>query len=556
MRKNMKKIGWMTVVAVCLVSGTISVVCGQDTWPEPDVRLPVFKTDTFDIRGFGASDAPGFVSTAAIQSAIDACHGQGGGVVLIPEGVWSSGPLSLRSGVNLHLSRHALLQFSRDFNDYPLIETWWEGLPQVRRHSPIRAEGQQNIGITGEGVIDGNGDAWRYVKKAKMTDSQWKNLVASGGVVTPDGKEWYPSESALKGRQYQDAGLITPDKTKTFFEEIADFLRPNLVVLERCERILLEGVTFQNSGAWNIHPLMSRDVTIRNITVRNPWYSQNGDGLDIESCTNVLVEGSSFDVGDDAICVKSGKGTHGRQLGMPTENLWVRNCTVFHAHGGFVVGSEMSGGARNLYVSGLTFIGTDIGLRFKTTRGRGGVVEDVYIRDIYMKDIPGEAILFDMYYEAKDPIPAAGEVRQPPKAETLPVSEETPQFRNFYIANIHCEGAKKAVFIRGLPEMPIRGIHLSGLRMKTAAGIDIQEGAAITVTESVVETTSDEPLAYVLNGRDVVFDALRYGGRVKTLLHVQGERSKGVVLHNIDTSLAEKPLQADHGAAETAVKMN
>src|SRR3546814_371155 len=190
----------------------------------------------------------------------------------------------------------------------------------MRRHSPIRAAGQTNIAITGNGVIDGNGDAWRFVKKEKMTASQWEKRVASGGVLTPDGKEWYPTEGALKGREYKDAGEITSDKTPAFFGAIKDFLRPNLIVFEKCERILLEGVTFQNSGAWNIHQLMSKDITVRNITVRNPWYSQNGDGLDIESCSNVLVEGSSFDVGDDAICIKSGKNAYGRSIGMPTEN--------------------------------------------------------------------------------------------------------------------------------------------------------------------------------------------------------------------------------------------
>src|SRR5690606_1936986 len=197
-----------------------------------------------------------------------------------------------KSNVNLHLDHNALLQFTTDFTQYPLVETGWEGLRQMRRHSPIRAEGQKNIAITGHGVIDGNGDAWRFVKKGKTTESQWKNLINSGGVLTPDGKNWYPSESALKGAAFKDAGEITPDKGPEFFEEIKDFLRPNLIVFEKCERILLEGVTFQNSGAWNIHQLMSKDITIRNINVRNPWYSQNGDGLDIESCNNVLVEHS------------------------------------------------------------------------------------------------------------------------------------------------------------------------------------------------------------------------------------------------------------------------
>lgn len=550
-------IGKRLLVLFVLCGGYNIVKAVQEgPWPEPAVPLPVFKADTFDIREFGASDAPGVINTDAIQSAIVDCHENGGGVVVVPKGVWISGPLDLLSGVNLHLKRQSLLQFTDDFDQYPLVETGWEGLRQMRRHSPIRAEGQTNIAITGHGVIDGNGDAWRFVKKGKMTDSQWKKLVASGGVLTPDGNEWYPSEGALKGRNYKDPGEITADKTPAFYEEIKDFLRPNLVVFEKCDRILLEGVTFQNSGAWNIHQLMSKDITVRDITVRNPWYSQNGDGLDIESCTNVLVQGSSFDVGDDAICIKSGKNAYGRAVAMPTENLWVRDCVVYHAHGGFVVGSEMSGGARNLYVSDLTFIGTDIGLRFKTTRGRGGVVEDVFIKDVYMKDIPGEAILFDMYYEAKDPVPAAGEERRPPNVEKKPVTEETPQFRNFHISNIHCDGAKKAIFVRGLPEMPIHGIHFSGLAMSTTEGIDIQEGTDIRISNSVIVAKDTNPLVYVLNSQEIALDGVSSDVPVETLLHVQGERSAKIVVKNIDIPYINNKLQVDQGAQAASVNIH
>lgn len=532
------------------------VAVAQNQWPTANVHLPTFKTDTFNIVNYGTVSGTDMLHTESITAAIAACHANGGGVVLIPAGVWTSGPFALKSNINLHLERNALLQFTKDFDQYPLVETGWEGLRQVRRHSPIRAEGQTNIAITGKGVIDGNGDAWRFVKKGKMTDSQWKKLVASGGVLTPDGKEWYPSESALKGRAYKDAGQITPDKSPDFFEEIKDFLRPNLIVFEKCERILLEGVTFQNSGAWNIHQLMSKDITVRDIVVRNPWYSQNGDGLDIESCHNVLVEDSFFDVGDDAICIKSGKNEYGRELGIPTENLWVRNCTVFHGHGGFVVGSEMSGGARNLYVSDLTFIGTDIGLRFKTTRGRGGVVENVFIKNIYMKDIPGEAILFDMYYEAVDPIPAQGEQRQPPKVERLPVTDETPQFRNFYISDVVCDGADKGLFIRGLPEMPIKDIHFENLQISAKKGIDIQEAGKITLRNVDVSTKQGEAMAYVLNSSDILFDDIKYGPQIPLLMHVQGERSKKIQLVNTKIDELEKAVLTDFGADKNAVKVN
>lgn len=549
----MKKILTILLSVYCLIAA------GRDPWPTPEVPLPVFKADTFSIVNYGAILGVDGLHTESIIAAINACHANGGGVVLIPAGVWTSGPFSLVSNVNLHLEHNALLQFTTDFDQYPLIETGWEGLRQMRRHSPIRAEGQHNIAITGHGVIDGNGDAWRFVKKSKMTDSQWKKLVASGGVLTSDGKEWYPSESALKGREYVDAGEITPEKSPAFFEEIKDFLRPNLIVFERCERILLEGVTFQNSGAWNIHQLMSNDITVRNITVRNPWYSQNGDGLDIESCRNVLVEGSIFDVGDDAICIKSGKNEYGRKAGIPTENLWVRHCTVFHAHGGFVVGSEMSGGARNLYVSDLTFIGTDIGLRFKTTRGRGGVVENVFIKNIYMKDIPGEAILFDMYYEAVDPIPATGEQRQPPKVEVRPVTEETPQFKNFHISNVICEGAGKGVFIRGLPEMPIQDIHFQDLQLQAEKGIDIQEAKGITLQDVHISRTAgvnyEEALAYVLNSRDVVFRGIGDGQQTNLLLHVQGSGSRNIQLESGGKPVSGEAILVDFGADRREVKI-
>src|SRR5687768_10005520 len=229
----------------------------------------------------------------------------------------------------------------------------------------------------------------------------------------------------MKGSKMQaNPGAISQEKDAAFYNSIKDFLRPNLLLLTNCKYILLDGPTFQNSPAWCLHPLMSEHLTVRNILVKNPWYAQNGDGIDVESCKNVVIENSTFDVGDDGICIKSGRDKAGRERGMPTENLLVRNCTVYHAHGGFVIGSEMSGGARNIIVENCTFDGTDIGLRFKTTRGRGGIVENIFINNIAMKNIPGEAILFDMYYAAQDPIVLAGEKREPPKVQTLPVTEE------------------------------------------------------------------------------------------------------------------------------------
>ena len=238
----------------------------------------------------------------------------------------------------------------------------------------------------------------------------------------------------------------------------------------------MEGVTFQNSAAWGLHPLMSSNLTVRNVFVKNPWYAQNGDGIDVESCRNVLIENSVFDVGDDGLCMKSGRDEEGRKRAMPTQDVIIRNCTVYNSHGGFVIGSEMSGGAKNIHVSNCTFIGSDIGLRFKTTRGRGGVVENIYIDGIVMKDIPAEAILFDMYYMAQDPVALAGEKREAPKVEFKPVSEATPQFKNIFIKNVVCYGAEKAIFIRGLPEMNIHDISMENITITSKKGNGMQRG--------------------------------------------------------------------------------
>jgi polygalacturonase len=392
----------------------------------PEVKQPSFKTDTFSIVKFGAV-ANGFtLNTRSINEAIISCSSKGGGVVLVPPGYWLTGPITLKSNVNLHLEKNALLQFTRDFNQYQIIAGNYEGKPSARNQSPIMGTDLENVAITGLGTIDGNGDAWRMVGKDKLTESEWKKKVQSGGLVAEDGKIWFPSEKTRKANVEKRSVLLETGKKLSDFEDIKDYLRPNLIVFTNCSKVLLEGLTFQNSPAWNIHPLLCTDLTLRNIVVKNPDYAQNGDGVDVESCKNVLIEGSVFDVGDDAICIKSGKDAEGRKRNVPTENVIIRNNKVYAGHGGFVVGSEMSGGARNIFVSDCSFMGTDKGIRFKTTRGRGGIVEKIYIRNLNMFNIVDEAIFFDMYYWTK--APGADQKEEVPK-----VSVETPQFRDVFL---------------------------------------------------------------------------------------------------------------------------
>ena len=522
----------------------------------PVIQTTLFKKDTFNILNYGAKPDGLTLNTKSINDAISDCNKKGGGVVVIPTGLWITGPVELKSNVNLHLQRNAVVQSTSDFSQYTLVASNWEGLPQMRNQSPVWATNQQNIAITGSGIIDGAGDAWRMVKKEKLTETNWKKLLASGGVLSDDKKTWYPTEQSLKASKLKNPGEISPEKNADFYKEVKDFLRPNLLVLANCKKILLEGVTFQNSPAWCLHPLMSEDITIRNIYVKNPWYAQNGDGIDLESCKNVLIENSVFDVGDDGICIKSGRDEAGRKRAMPTQDVIVRNCTVYHAHGGFVIGSEMSGGAKNILVENCSFIGTDIGLRFKTTRGRGGIVENIFINNISMKDIPGEAILFDMYYAAQDPIPLTGEKREPPKIEVQPVSEATPQFQNFYIKNVVCNGAEKAIFIRGLPEMNVKNIVLEDMVLQSKQGLDFTEASDIVLKNIQVITTNTNPVLNIHNSKNITLDKIGYKSGSELFLNVTGEKSNKIKLVNTDSSKARKKVETSYGANEKAVELN
>ena len=521
----------------------------------PSVKLPSFQKDSFNIIKYGAKADGVTLNSKYINDAINACNKNGGGVVVIPEGFWLTGPIVLKSNVNLHLQRNTLLQFTSNFNEYPLVEGNWEGLPQMRNQSPVSATNATNIAITGFGIIDGNGDAWRMVKKSKLNETQWKKLVSSGGILSDDKKTWYPSEKSLKGSMLKNPGVISSEKTAAYYNEIKDFLRPNMILLTRCKKVLLEGVTFQNSAAWNLHPIMCEDLTVRKVYAKNPWYAQNGDGIDVESCKNVLIENSTFDVGDDGICIKSGRNEEGRKRAMPTKNAWVKHCTVFNAHGGFVIGSEMSGGAKNIYVDDCTFIGTDIGLRFKTTRGRGGVVENIFINNTNMKNIGGEAILFDMYYEAQDPIALVGEKREAPKVVMKPVTEETPIFRNMYIYNVVCDGAEKAVFIRGLPEMPIQNISLNNMLIRAKNGIDISEATGISFKNVEIITSNTNPVVDVLNSTNVSFQKLKYPVSSELLFRIGGDRSKNISVANSNTLSAKQAVVFEFGAKENEFKI-
>lgn len=458
------------------------------------VSRPAIPSTEAVLTDFGGNGNGTFLNTEAFASAVDWLSERGGGHLIVPEGVWMTGPIELKSGIDLHVTRGAVILFDGDRDLYPIIETSFEGLDTWRCESPIHAEGAENVSITGGGVIDGNGHLWRAVKKSKLTSSQWKEQIASGGILNEAEDCWYPSEGFLKAEMISDMNTPPKGLSMAELEEIKDFLRPVMISFRNCRNVLLEGCTFQNSPAWNIHPLMCENVIVKDVTVKNPSYAQNGDGIDVESCTNTLIVDSYFDVGDDGICVKSGKDEDGRKRAIPTKGLIVDGCTVYHGHGGFVVGSEMSGGVEDVKVSDCRFLGTDVGLRFKSKRGRGGVVKNIHISDITMTDIVTETVLFDLHYGGKSAVEALADGTPAEAEQVFTADETTPSFRDIFISGIVCNGAGRAMYFNGLPEMPVRNINISDCTINSRKGMEICWSEDITLDNVTVVPETGEPL--------------------------------------------------------------
>ena len=517
------------------------------------IKEPVIPNNEVHITDFGAVSGGQFLNTNAFAAAIDAVSKKGGGKVIIPPGIWLTGPIILKSNLQLHAEAGSLIIFSTDKDLYPLVETNFEGLNTWRCLSPIYGKNLENIAFTGDGIWDGSGDAWRFVKKSKLNDGQWKKLVESGGILNDKKNEWYPSEQFKDAMKNADQNVRLDLTTKEEFQAIRDFLRPVMVSIQESKNVMFDGPVFQNSPAWCIHPLVIENLIVRNITVRNPWYSQNGDGIDVESCKNVIVENSNFDVGDDAICIKSGKDKVGRERGIPCENLVIRNNIVYHGHGGVTVGSEMSGGVRNMHVSNCTFMGTDVGLRFKSNRGRGGVVENIFISDILMTDIPTNAISFNLYYGGKSisEMLEAGETQE--EAVIEPVTEETPQFKNISIKNITLKGAMQAVFLQGLPEMNLENIELSNMVLEADKGFSVIDASGVKISDIKLETKSKTAFEF-LNCKNLEMKNMDYDFSTDKAVIVNGEECANISLISKDNQKIKGHTQIGDEVPENAVK--
>jgi DNA sulfur modification protein DndE len=506
-------------------------------FPMPEVQLPKIPDHRVSITDFGALSDGHTMNTKPINDAIRACAKQGGGTVVIPPGVWLTGPIQLDSNIELRVEAGALVLFSGKFEDYPMFAR--PRSTSYRCTPLIYGVRLSNVAITGKGAFNGNGQHWRPTKKEKLTERQWKELIGSDGVVSPDGKIWWPSREALNGDQYvknlrQGKKRLTPEE----FAGAREFLRPTMVELINCTSVLIDGPTFTNSPAWVLHPMECKDVVIRNTSVINDWWGQNTDAADIDACRNVVFYRNVLDAGDDAICMKSGTRGDGSRAESALENVVIADCIVYHGHGGFVIGSGTDGGVRNISVKNCTFMGTDIGLRFKTARDRGGVVEKIFVDGIRMKDIGNEAILFDMSYTGNNDY------------DSTRVS--IPHFRDFDIKNIVCDGATDAVRIRGLADAPIQRIALKNLSITSRRAVSLEDAESISLTDVWLDFKFG-PVLSVKNCRDVQAERVTLASRAGVFVRASGAKTEAITALKKDAAQAKRELELVSGTDSAAV---
>ncbi|WP_094551176.1 glycoside hydrolase family 28 protein [Petroclostridium xylanilyticum] len=403
----------------------------------------------FNIAEFGAVADGVTICTKAFEAAVQTCVKAGGGTIYVPSGNFLTGSIRLESNINLCLEAGAILTFINDINEYPLVNSRWEGVQREVYASCIYGENIENVSITGYGTLDGQGEFWWKLHREK--------------------KNKYP--------------------------------RPKLISFHGCKKVLIEGLTLKNSPSWTINPICCENITVDKVTILNPADSPNTDGINPESCKNVHISNCHVDVGDDCITIKS--GTEATSPRVPCENITVTNCTMVHGHGGVVIGSEMSGDVRNVVISNCVFEGTDRGIRIKSRRGRGGVVEDIRVTNIIMKNVICPFIM-NLYYFCGP----GGKEKYVWDKNPYPVTDETPAFRRIHFSNITArETGACAGFLYGLAEQPIEDITFDNISISMAENAQPGFPAMMAGIEPVKQKGF-----FVCNVKDVYFNNVTVSG--------------------------------------------
>ena len=439
------------------ITGAVSPALRQNStadeaWPQAQkilarIKPPVFPKRDFDITRYGAVGDGQKDCTEAFQKAIAACNRAGGGRVVVPTGSFLTGAIHLKSNVNLHVTKNATIKFSRDPKKYlPVVFTRWEGM-ELMNYSPfIYAFEQENIAITGEGVIDGQADCENWWP--------WKARKGCGW------KQGDPSQLPARNRLYEMVAQGTPVSERVFGE--GHYLRPQFIQPYRSKNVLIEGVTLRHSPMWQIHPVLCTNVTVRNVNVERETGATeqtgpNTDGCDPESCKDVLIEGCTFATGDDCIAIKAGRNNDGRRVAVPSENIIIRNCRMKDGHGGITIGSEISGGVRNVfaYDCNLDSPILSTAIRFKNNALRGGLLENFYFRNIAVGEVADATITIDFNYE---------------EGENGPF---TPVVRNVFVNGLKSGKSQRALDMQGFKKAPITNINLENCTFDNVAKSNI-----------------------------------------------------------------------------------
>jgi polygalacturonase len=401
---------------------------------------PKFPAREFDITRYGAKADAASDCTSAIREAIAACHQAGGGRVVVPNGVFMTGAIHLKSGVNLHLADRATLKFLQNPAAYlPLVFTRFEGV-ELMNYSPfIYAFEARDIAVTGRGTLDGQADATHW----------WPWKSSPGGSTGP-------TQVAGRARLIEAQANGVPVAERVFGD--GHYLRPNFLQPYRCQNVLIEGVTIVNSPMWEIHPVLCSNVTVRDVKIST--HGPNNDGCNPESSRDVLIERCVFDTGDDCIAIKSGRNDDGRRLHTPSENIVIRNCQMKDGHGGVVIGSEISGGARHIYAERCQMDSPrlDRALRFKTNSVRGGVIEHVYMRDVTVGEVAESVMTADFFYEEGDS------------------GKYPPVLRDVEMLRVTSKKSKYAFLLRGYPHAPVTNVRAVDCTFDGVAQADVLEG--------------------------------------------------------------------------------